>query len=122
MSKTILIVEDHPLNMKYFNDILQANGYHTVPITDSREAIDAVRGIVPDLILLDLKHPHVSGLEIIHALSGDKMLCHIPVIVVTAMSLSSEACQKLQVGCSQIISKPVQIKILLGAISEVLSR
>ena len=64
MAKTVLIVEDNDLNMKLFNDLLQANGYETLQTKDGREAIDLARTHRPDLILMDIQLPEISGLEV----------------------------------------------------------
>ena len=82
MSKTILIVEDNELNMRLFDDLLQAHGYGTVQTADGREAIDLAREHHPDLILMDIQLPEISGLEVTKILKADDDLKTIPVIAV----------------------------------------
>src|SRR5512147_743019 len=84
MSKTILIVEDNDLNMKLFNDLLQAHGYSMLQTKDGREALKMDRDHRPDLILMDIQLPEISGLEITKMLKDDADLRAIPVIAVTA--------------------------------------
>ncbi|HEC14534.1 MAG TPA: response regulator, partial [Rhodospirillales bacterium] len=74
MSKTILIVEDNELNMKLFNDLLQAHGYNTVQTKDGREVIDLARKSKPDLILMDIQLPEISGLEVTKMIKADEDL------------------------------------------------
>lgn len=80
MTKKILIVEDNDLNMKLFNDLLQAHGYETLQTKDGREVLGLVRDNLPDLILMDIQLPEISGLEVTKMLKDDDALKHIPVI------------------------------------------
>ena len=92
MAKTVLIVEDNELNMKLFHDLLEAHGYRTVGTRNGIEALDLARRHRPDLILMDIQLPEVSGLEVTKWLKEDPELKSIPVVAVTAttgMELSS---------------------------------
>ncbi len=64
MSKTVMIVEDNELNMKLFHDLLEAHGYHAIGTRDGMQALDLARKHRPDLILMDIQLPEVSGLEV----------------------------------------------------------
>src|SRR5437879_11590487 len=85
--KRVLIVEDNELNMKLFNDLLQAHGYNTLQTKDGREVMKIARQNRPDLILMDIQLPEISGLEITKMLKADDELCHIPVVAVTAFAM-----------------------------------
>src|SRR3546814_2150409 len=74
MSKTVLIVEDNELNMKLFHDLLDAHGYQTLQTKDGMEALAMVRQHRPDLILMDIQLPEVSGLEVIKWIKEDDNL------------------------------------------------
>ena len=94
MSRTILIVEDNELNMKLFNDLLQAHGYNTLQAKDGRVVVELTRKNRPDLILMDIQLPEISGLEITKMLKADDDLRSIPVIAVTAFAMKGDE-QKL---------------------------
>src|SRR5579872_3770667 len=83
-SKKVLIVEDNDLNMKLFNDLLEAHGYNTLQTRDGVEALQMAREHRPDLILMDIQLPEVSGLEVTKWIKEDEELRSIPVIAVTA--------------------------------------
>jgi two-component system, cell cycle response regulator DivK len=89
--RKVLIVEDNVLNMKLFNDLLEAHGYATIQIMNGREALGAARQHRPDLILMDIQLPEVSGIEITKSLKKDKELRDIPVIAVTAFAIGDIA-------------------------------
>ena len=84
MAKTVLIVEDNELNMKLFRDLLEAHGYQTSGTSNGFEALDLVRKLRPDLILMDIQLPQVSGLEVTRWIKDDPELRAIPVVAVTA--------------------------------------
>ncbi|MCL2385246.1 MAG: response regulator [Alphaproteobacteria bacterium] len=109
MPKTILIVEDNELNMKLFNDLLEAHGYQTVQTRNGTEAVELARKHRPDLILMDIQLPEVSGLQVTQWLKADSELCHIPVIAVTAFAMKGDEEKILQGGCEAYLSKPISI-------------
>src|ERR1035438_7099693 len=87
MPKTVLIVEDNELNMKLFHDLLEAHGYQTVGTRNGIEALDLARKYRPDLILMDIQLPEVSGLEVTKLLKDDPVSKAIPVVAVTAFAM-----------------------------------
>jgi two-component system cell cycle response regulator DivK len=109
MQKTILIVEDNELNMKLFNDLLEAHGYRTVQTRSGVEALDLARKHRPDLILMDIQLPEVSGLEVTGWIKADEALRHIPVIAVTAFAMKGDEEKIRQGGCEAYLSKPISI-------------
>ena len=84
MGKTILVVEDNELNLRLFCDLLNAHGYSAHPVRDGRDALDKARELTPDLIIMDIQLPHVSGLELIGQMKADLMLREVPIMAVTA--------------------------------------
>src|SRR3546814_3731035 len=86
MAKRVLVVEDNELNLKLFCDLLKAHGYETVPTRDGREVLELVRAERPDLIVMDIQLPHVSGLDVIRSLKSEDELKTIPVLAVTAFA------------------------------------
>ena len=109
MAKSILIVEDNELNMKLFNDLLEANGYEIIKTRNGLEALDLARAHKPDLILMDIQLPEVSGLEVTKWLKEDDELHKIPVIAVTAFAMKGDEERIRQGGCEAYISKPISV-------------
>jgi len=121
MSKTILIVEDNELNMKLFNDLLQAHGYNTLQTKDGREVVKLTRQSRPDLILMDIQLPEISGLEITKMLKADDDLSHIPVIAVTAFAMKGDEQKIRNGGCDGYIAKPISVASFLQTVSKFLA-
>jgi two-component system cell cycle response regulator DivK len=107
--RKVLIVEDNELNMKLFNDLLEAHGYTTLQTKDGREALSIAREHRPDLILMDIQLPEISGLEITRQLKEDAELRGIPVVAVTAFAMKGDEEKIRQGGCEGYISKPISI-------------
>lgn len=120
MSKTILIVEDNELNMKLFNDLLQAHGYSTVQTMDGRDAIRLAREHSPDLVLMDIQLPEISGLEVTKMLKADDDLKHIPVVAVTAFAMKGDEEKIREGGCEGFIAKPISVPTFLETIAKFL--
>ena len=120
MTKTILIVEDNELNMKLFNDLLCANGYRTLQTRDGREVLGLVRSNRPDLILMDIQLPEISGLEVIRMLKEDPDLKAIPVIAVTAFAMKGDEERIREAGCDGYISKPIRHREFLDTVKHAL--
>jgi two-component system cell cycle response regulator DivK len=120
MAKKILIVEDNDLNMKLFNDLLQANGYDTVQTKDGREVLELARANAPDLILMDIQLPEISGLEITKMLKDDEELKGIPVIAVTAFAMKGDEEKIREGGCEGYIAKPISVASFLQTVAKFL--
>jgi two-component system cell cycle response regulator DivK len=120
MSKTILIVEDNELNMKLFNDLLQAHGYNTLQVKDGRVVVETTRRMRPDLILMDIQLPEISGLEITKMLKADDDLRGIPVIAVTAFAMKGDEQKIRNGGCDGYIAKPISVSSFLQTVSRFL--
>ncbi len=99
--RKVLIVEDNDLNMKLFNDLLEAHGYSTLQTRDGVEALRMARQHRPDLILMDIQLPEVSGLEVTKWLKEDDDLRSIPVIAVTAFAMKGDE-EKTREGGGEI--------------------
>jgi two-component system cell cycle response regulator DivK len=116
MPKKILIVEDNELNMKLFHDLLEAHGYETLQTQEGLKALDIAREHHPDLILMDIQLPEVSGLEVTKWLKADDELASIPVIAVTAFAMMGDEERIREGGCEAYISKPISISTFLETI------
>src|SRR5215831_10138682 len=109
MAKTVMIVEDNELNMKLFHDLLEAHGYQTVATRNGIEALDLARRHRPDLILMDIQLPEVSGLDVTKWLKEDPELKSIPVVAVTAFAMKGDEERIREGGCEAYLSKPIQV-------------
>ena len=116
LPKTVLIVEDNELNMKLFHDLLDAHGYRTLQTRSGMEALKLAREHRPDLILMDIQLPEVSGLEVTKWLKDDDDLREIPVIAVTAFAMKGDEARIRQGGCEAYISKPISVVTFLAAV------
>lgn len=121
MKKTVLIVEDNELNMKLFNDLLEAHGYQTVQTRSGVEAVELARKHMPDLILMDIQLPEVSGLEVTRWLKDDDALKHIPVIAITAFAMKGDEEKIRQGGCEAYLSKPISVVKFLETVRNYLT-
>jgi two-component system cell cycle response regulator DivK len=114
--KSILIVEDNELNMKLFSDLLEAHGYRVIQTRDGLSALDLARRHKPDLVLMDIQLPEVSGIEVTKWLKEADDLKHIPVIAVTAFAMKGDEEKIREGGCEAYISKPISVLSFLQTI------
>jgi len=120
--KRILIVEDRQLDRKLLKDILESRGYETLQTGDGLEAIELALANLPDLILMDIQLPHMSGLEVTRRLRSDERSRRIPIVAVTAFAMGWHEREALDSGCDAYISKPISILGFLRTIESFLSR
>jgi two-component system, cell cycle response regulator DivK len=120
MTKRVLIVEDNELNMKLFHDLLDAQGYETLQTREGLSALTLAREHRPDLILMDIQLPEISGLEVTKWLKEDDELRHIPVIAVTAFAMKGDEERIRQGGCEAYISKPISVGYFLQTVRQFL--
>jgi len=116
MPKKILIVEDNELNMKLFTDLLDAHGYETQQTREGLKAISMARTFKPDLILMDIQLPEVSGLEVTKWIKDDENLADIPIVAVTAFAMKGDEKRIRDGGCSAYISKPISVTGFLATV------
>jgi two-component system cell cycle response regulator DivK len=120
VAKKVLVVEDNDLNLKLFCDLLQAHGFETAPVRDGREAIDRARHFAPDLIVMDIQLPHVSGIELIELLKRDAALAGTPVMAVTAYAAKGDEERIRAAGAEAYISKPVTVANFMAAVGNLI--
>ena len=109
MTKTVLVVEDNELIMKLFHDLLEAHGIATIQTRNGKDVLDLARKNRPDLILMDIQLPEVSGLDVTRWLKADAELKTIPVIAVTAFAMKGDEQKIREGGCEDYISKPISV-------------
>ncbi|MDZ7711891.1 MAG: response regulator [Rhodovibrio sp.] len=119
-TKTVLVVEDNELNMKLFHDLLEAHGYGILQTKDGMEALQIARDHKPDLILMDIQLPEVSGLEVTKWIKEDDNLKSIPVIAVTAFAMKGDEEKIREGGCEAYIAKPISVANFLQTVQKFL--
>ena len=120
MAKRILVVEDNDLNRKLFCDVLKSQGYAVEPCADGLEALDRARDFVPNLIIMDIQLPNVSGLELIEAAKKDAALRLIPVLAVTAYAGKGDEERIRDAGAEGYLAKPVSIAPFMVAVRKLI--
>jgi two-component system cell cycle response regulator DivK len=120
-AKKVLIVEDNDLNMKLFNDLLEAHGYDTLQTKDGVEALRLARQHRPNLILMDIQLPEVSGLEVTKWIKEDDELRMIPIIAVTAFAMKGDEEKIREGGCEAYIAKPISVASFLRTVERFLT-
>lgn len=115
--KRILVVEDNELNMKLLNDVLEAHGYAVMSTTRGAVAVEWARRERPDLILMDLQLPDLSGLDATQRIKADPQTCGIPVVAVTAFAMTGDEKRALDHGCDAYVAKPIVLRDFLKLIA-----
>ena len=116
MTKTVLIVEDNELNMKLINDLLEAYGYRTIKTMSGQDAMSLARAHRPDVILMDIQLPEISGEDIIEWMKSDPDLRAIPIIAVTAFAMKGDEERIRAKGCEAYLSKPISVAKFLEVV------
>ncbi|MFZ5748911.1 MAG: response regulator [Pseudomonadota bacterium] len=109
MAKRVLVVEDNELNLKLFCDLLRAHEFVAEPVRDGREAVARAREFVPDLVIMDIQMPHVSGLDLIQQMKRDSALRAIPIMAVTAYAGREDEERIRAAGANAYVSKPISL-------------
>ena len=107
--KTVLVVEDNDLNMKLFHDLLEAHGYRVIEARTGAEALRILDGLRPDLILMDIQLPEISGLEVTREIQKKPEFADTPVIAVTAFAMRGDEERIRAGGCRDYIAKPISV-------------
>jgi len=120
MAKRILVVEDNDLNRRLFCDVLKSQGFAVEPIADGRDALETARNFVPNLIIMDIQLPNISGLDLIEAAKADAVLRMIPVLAVTAYAGKGDEERIRDAGAEGYLSKPVSIGPFMAAVNSLI--
>lgn len=120
MTRKVLIVEDNELNMKLFEDLLLANDCEVLKTADGRNVLDIAHANKPDLILMDIQLPEVSGLEVTAWLKADAELKDVPVVAVTAFAMKGDEKKMIDGGCQDYISKPISVIEFINVVNKYL--
>jgi two-component system cell cycle response regulator DivK len=109
LAKRVLVVEDNELNLKLFCDLLRAHEFETEPVRDGREAVERARAFVPNLIVMDIQLPYVSGYDLILQIKADENLGKIPIMAVTAYAGREDEDRIRAAGADAYVSKPISV-------------
>lgn len=120
MAKRIMVVEDNDLNRKLFCDVLKANAFETLAVGDGELALEAAHKFAPDLIIMDIQLPGISGVDLIQQAKGDAELAMIPILAVTAYAGKGDEEKIRAAGAAGYLSKPVSIMPFMNAVKELL--
>ena len=118
----ILVVEDNALNIKLFCDLLAAHGHEPHAVTDSREALERAQQFAPDLIITDIRLPHISGLELIRQVREDDGLKDVPIMAVTAYAAAGDDERIRAAGAQAYVSKPISVVRFVNEVTALLER
>ncbi len=117
VAKRVLVVEDNELNLKLFCDLLRAHEFVAEPVRDGREAVARAREVMPDLIIMNIQMPHVTGYELILELMADEQLRDIPVMAVTAYAGRDDEERIRAAGARSYVSKPISLARFMDAVN-----
>jgi len=120
VTKRVLVVEDNELNLKLFCDLLKAHGHETRPVSDGREVIQQAREFSPDLIIMDIHLPHISGFDLILALKADEALAPVPIMAVTAYAGKGDEERIRDAGAEAYVSKPISVVKFIDVVGKLL--
>ena len=116
MTHRVLIVEDNELNMKLFHDLLEASGMTILQTRNGIDALEVAKCERPDLIVMDIQLPEMSGLEVTEKIKSDPDLAPIPVIAVTAFAMKGDEERIRAAGCEAYLSKPISIDRFISTV------
>lgn len=120
VAKKILVVEDNELNLKLFCDVLMVHGYVAEPVRDGRDAMARASAMMPDLIVMDIQLPNVSGLDLITAIKADFALGGVPIMAVTAYAAKGDEQRIRAAGAEAYVSKPVTVSAFMAAVRQLI--
>lgn len=122
VAKRIMVVEDNDLNRKLFCDVLKANGFEVDPVADGNAVLGSARAQPPDLIIMDIQLPGISGVDLIEAARRDRLLARVPVLAVTAFAAKGDEEKIRAAGASGYLSKPVSITPFMNAVKQLVDQ
>ena len=119
-AKRVLVVEDIEMNRKVVRIVLKAKGYEVLEASHAEEALEILGAETPDLILMDIALPGMSGEELTRQIKANPKWCHLPIIALTASAMKGDREQFLDAGCDDYISKPIDTHALVKLVNHYL--
>jgi CheY-like chemotaxis protein len=117
----VLVIEDNPMNMELATDLIRIQGHEVLAARTAGDALNLLEKVRPDLILMDVQLPGLSGLELARRLKEDCRTRGIPIIAITAYAMMGDHEKALDAGCSGYISKPIIFKQFSRVIEDILA-
>lgn len=121
-SQSILVVDDNPSNLKLFTFLLNLPGYSVTTAASAEQALEALEGLVPDLIIMDLQLPDVDGLTLTRQLKADPRMKRVPIVAVTASAMKGDEEKARAAGVDGYMSKPVEKRAFRAMVASYLER
>jgi two-component system, cell cycle response regulator DivK len=119
-AKSILSAEDNAANRKIIRDLFGKRGYRVIEALNGEQAVELAKSEVPDLILMDIQLPKMSGYEAAFAIKSEPSLHHIPIIAVTSYAFSGDEAKAYESGCDDYVAKPFRPRLLLEKVEQYL--
>lgn len=116
--KRLLLLEDHPLNRSLFAEYLGHHGFHVHAIADGAHLFETLEQFQPQIIILDLKLPYIDGFTLLQQIRQSVRWQHLPVLVVSALSFSTDRQRAMNLGACDYFVKPVDLRLLLETINQ----
>lgn len=120
MNKKVAIVEDNELNLRLFRDLLQAHGVKVEAVGDARDAMARIGAFAPDLVIMDIQLPHISGIDLIRQMKSDASLQNIPVMAVTAYAGKGDEARVREAGADAYVAKPISVARFISSVEGLL--
>lgn len=114
--KSVMIIEDEPDAAELFAEMMRLNGYRVLKTYSGKPAMELISQQRPDLIIMDIMMPDISGLDVLHSLRADPALAAIPVVIVSAKASDADIRTGLEAGASVYLTKPVAYMDLKNAV------
>jgi CheY-like chemotaxis protein len=118
----IMVVEDHPINLKLVTDLLEIDGFEVCPCCDAESALATLNEMRPDMILMDVALPGMDGLELTRVLKADARMNGIKIVALTAFAMTTDKDKVMQAGCDGYITKPIETRKFTSQILELLNK
>jgi two-component system cell cycle response regulator DivK len=118
--RTVLYVEDNEYNRKMVRKLLSHSSFRVIEAVDGETGVELAQQRLPDLILMDVQLPKMSGLEAVQLLKADSRTSHIPIIVITSYALSGDREKAMKAGASGYLAKPYSPRELMALIGQYL--
>lgn len=114
----VLIVEDNEMNVRLFSDLLKSKGYSILTCTDSTKALQMIKDNRPNVVLMDIQMPEISGLELTKLIRADKSICETKIVAVSAFAMDEDIKRIREAGCDDYISKPIEMNSFFKTVAQ----
>lgn len=122
MAKTVLVVEDNDLNLRLFCDLLTAHGYAAEGERDARAVMARAQDLRPDLIVMDIRMPHITGIELTDAIRHDDAIATTPIMAVTAFAGADDEARIRAAGANDYVTKPVTLGRFIASVEGLIGK